>query len=248
MTRNEIIATATPFECVAWRYEAARKALAEARAVDEVREIHDEDKNLAHRARNEARKSEEEFETFLVKAKKRQQDAIEGNRPNRTSFTADNEWFTPAEYIALARAVMGTIDLDAASHPKAQETVQASRYFTIETDGLKQKWAGKVWLNPPYSQPEIVYFIDKLLGEFAAKRVKEAILLTHNFTDASWFHKSAKVCSAVCFTRGRIRFVALDGSIASPTQGQAFFYFGPNPKGFMAAFRDVGFILVKGAQ
>ncbi len=65
------------------------------------------DKNLAKRARNEASKSEEEHKEFVAKAKQRQLNAIEGNKVNRTSFTADNEWFTPPEYLALARTVLG---------------------------------------------------------------------------------------------------------------------------------------------
>jgi hypothetical protein len=31
---------------------------------------------------------------------------------NRTSFTGNNQWFTPPEHIELARRVLGEIDLD----------------------------------------------------------------------------------------------------------------------------------------
>jgi hypothetical protein len=44
---------------------------------------------------------------------------------NRTSFTGNNQWFTPDEHIALARQVLGEIDLDPASHEIAQQTVEA---------------------------------------------------------------------------------------------------------------------------
>ncbi|MGO9720866.1 MAG: hypothetical protein ACLPOA_09820 [Methylocella sp.] len=61
------------------------------------------DKHLADKARKFADRTEDEFETFLAKAVQKVSDGIEGRKANRTSFTADNEWFTPPEYLELAR-------------------------------------------------------------------------------------------------------------------------------------------------
>lgn len=206
------------------------------------------DKHLADKARKFAARTDDEFETFVGKAMQKITDGIEGRRPNRTGFTADNEWFTPPEYIALARAVLGGIDLDPASHRVAQKIIQAANYFTPKDDGLSREWSGRVWLNPPYAQPLIGHFVEKLVSEFAFGRVKAAILLTHNYTDTSWFHKAANVAAMICLTRGRIRFIALDGGIAAPTQGQAFFYFGNDSTAFLHKFKDVGFICSKVAS
>jgi len=107
---------------------------------------------------------------------------------------------------------------------------------------LDREWHGRVWLNPPYSQPHIARFVDKLLAEVAAGRATEAILLTHNYTDTGWFHAAAKKCAAICFTRGRIKFVNAAGKEASPTQGQAFFYFGTGIDRFRETFGGFGFI------
>jgi len=63
-------------------------------------------------------------------------------------LTGNPEWYTPAEYIELAREVMGKIDLDPASNPFAQETVKAEQFYTEDDDGLSQPWWGQVWLNP----------------------------------------------------------------------------------------------------
>ena len=160
----------------------------------------------------------------------------------RSHFTGENEWYTPAPYIEAARACLGAIDLDPATAPAAQETIRAARFFTRDDDGLKHEWRGRIWLNPPYAQPEIARFVDKLLMEVKAGRATEAILLTHNYTDTAWFHAAAGQCAALCFTRGRIRFVGASGEIAAPTQGQAFFYFGPGIERFRASFASFGFI------
>ena len=163
-------------------------------------------------------------------------------RHHRTRFTGENEWYTPAEYVEAARACLGAIDLDPATAPVAQQTVRATRFFTRDNDGLRHEWRGRIWLNPPYAQPDIARFVEKLLAELAAGRAMQAILLTHNYTDTSWFHAAAEGCAAICFTRGRIRFVSPTGGIAAPTQGQAFFYFGPGVDRFRATFGSFGFI------
>jgi phage N-6-adenine-methyltransferase len=160
-----------------------------------------------------------------------------------TQGTGENEWFTPVEYIRLAREVLGEIDLDPASHQLAQLVVQAARFFTEEQNGLAHEWHGRVWLNPPYAQPAIGHFVDKLCEERNARRVEAAIMLTHNYTDTEWFHSAIEIADLVCFTRGRVRFCKPDGTLAAPTQGQAFFYFGSKMDKFAATFRQVGFIV-----
>jgi hypothetical protein len=36
-------------------------------------------------------------------------------------------------------------------------------------------------------------------------------MLTHNYTDTTWFHQAAGACTANCFTRGRIKFYNAEG-------------------------------------
>lgn len=62
--------------------------------------------------------------------------------------SGNNEWYTPADYIALAREVMGGIDTDPATSEIANRTVQASQIFTAEDNGLTKQWSAFKWLNP----------------------------------------------------------------------------------------------------
>ena len=98
--------------------------------------------------------------------------------------SGQTEWYTPSPVVEAARAVMGGIDLDPASSAAANETVQAATYFSRADDGLAQPWAGRVFLNPPFS--DAARFISKLMAERAAGRVTEACVVTFASLDTAW--------------------------------------------------------------
>jgi phage N-6-adenine-methyltransferase len=179
-------------------------------------------------------------EQLIVAARRKADLSAAAN--HRAEGTGDNEWFTPAQYVEAARAVMGEIDLDPATHASAQQTVGAISHFTAADNGLVRPWHGRVWLNPPYVQPLIAQFVEKLVVEVNAQRVDQAILLTHNYTDTAWFHQAEAAADLLCFTRGRIKFVDVDGDDCAPTQGQAFFYYGPAVERFRETFLQFGFV------
>lgn len=162
---------------------------------------------------------------------------------HRAQGTGENEWYTPPQYLEAARHVLGGIDVDPATSVQAQETVGAALFYTAATNGLLHEWNGSVWMNPPYSQPFIHLFIEKLAIEVREGRTTAAIALTHNYTDTEWFHIAARACQAICFTRGRIKFVSPEGEEAAPTQGQAFFYFGDKVDYFADVFSQFGFVV-----
>ena len=161
--------------------------------------------------------------------------------PHVAYNSGDNEWYTPAEYIEAARAVMGRIDVDPASSATANEVVQAEVYFTAEDNGLAFDWAGRVWMNPPYSTNSIGKFASKLCQHFSDGEVKEAIVLVNNATETGWFQDMAALASAICFPRGRVKFWHKEKD-AMPLQGQAVLYFGAKAEAFQAAFAHFGFI------
>jgi len=163
-------------------------------------------------------------------------------------LTGEVEWYTPRRYLDAAVEVMDRIDLDPASSEAAQEHVKATNYFTREIDGLRQRWHGQVFLNPPYAMPHIKNFVTKMITAYQEGEFTEGILLTNNATDTAWFHLATEACSSICFTKGRISFLqARDGELlekASPTHGQAFFYFGTNQSRFCKVFSEFGTVVV----
>lgn len=157
--------------------------------------------------------------------------------------SGENEWYTPAEYIKAALATLGRIDLDPASSAKANETVDAVRFFTEQDDGLAKQWTGRVWMNPPYSASLIGKFMDKLCGHYEACDVTHAIVLVNNATETAWFQQVAQHASAICFPKRRVRFLDPLGNPGAPLQGQAVIYLGDDPEAFKANFQAFGFVL-----
>lgn len=181
-----------------------------------------------------------------------------------------NEWYTPPEYIELARNTLGTIDLDPASCDFAQEWIQANTYYTKETNGLLHNWSGKVFVNPPYGEiprkdgggnpiPLPDWYVDtcQSLGlplntknqelwsrflerEYYRESVDEAILLVRAAFGYNWVNYLLRSYPCVT-TWDRIRFINQKGRKAKAKVSTNFFYFGPDVETFLYNFEQVGF-------
>jgi hypothetical protein len=161
-------------------------------------------------------------------------------RPHVANNSGNNEWYTPPEYIEAARQALGQIDTDPASCDSAQRVVQAKTYYTAQTDGLRHKWTGKVWMNPPYAGNLVGKFADKLAHHYECGDVTDAVVLVNNATETEWFNRLIGVASAVVFPSSRIKFWNDNGVQGAPLQAQAVLYLGKDAGAFLSAFCKFG--------
>ena len=204
----------------------------------------------AHRAEKVAAIPVEEFERRVESDTPPPITALldRARRPRSGNATHDNddEWYTPPRVVSACRAAMGGIDLDPASHEVANRCVKAKRYFTVEDDGLAQPWAGRVFLNPPYSrQAGKAAFIVKLSEAFDEGTVTAAtVVLSYDFS-ASWFEPLRGRYAAICLCRGRVQFYKdVPGDGHDPALGTSLVYLGPDVGLFAQAVSELGDVVI----
>jgi hypothetical protein len=146
--------------------------------------------------------------------------------------SASDEWYTPTHIVELAVATLGAIDLDPCWHPDSP--IRATRTYTMAEDGLAHDWAGRLWLNPPYGRT-VGTWIGKLVDEYNAGRVTEALALIPARVDTAWF----QLLDAFprCFPHGRLTFSDSENSAPFPA---AIPYLGPNIRRFVEVFGAIG--------
>lgn len=119
-----------------------------------------------------------------------------------------DEWLTPREIIDS----LGPFDLDPCS-PVHRPWPTASRHFTIETNGLAQLWAGRVWMNPPYGSET-----ERWMNRLADHGNGIALIFARTETE-TWFVHIWTKAHAVFFFKGRIAFCHVDGHKARTSAG-----------------------------
>jgi len=166
-------------------------------------------------------------------------------RPHVMNNSKNDEWYTPKYIVDIARNIMGNIDLDPASCFLANQIVNADKYYSLEDDGLQQKWFGRVWLNPPYSKMAIKRFSETFLEKYKMKEFDEGIILVNNATETRWFQTLLHSASCACLLKGRVRFYNdMLEQANSPLQGQCLLYFGINTLRFSEETSVVGSVLM----
>jgi hypothetical protein len=155
-------------------------------------------------------------------------------------FSSDTpEHYTPQDFLESVREVFGDIpDLDPCSNSHETPNVKARRHYTVEDDGLKQPWGGRVFMNPPYGR-EVPAWIEKVRREWESGQVTELIALLPSRTDTEWFNALTVDTddAVICFLSGRLTFIGNNDPAPFPSMAV---YLGPKHDIFAAVFDELG--------
>lgn len=146
--------------------------------------------------------------------------------PVNKTLTSSNsdEHNTPSYLVEAAREVLGAIDLDPMSNDLANETINATNYYTKKEDGLSKEWLGNVWLNPPFSLSKLA--IPKLINSYELGDIAQAVLLVKS--DVSTQKYKLLYPYPFCELNRRVKFVAPDNNNQGSPFPVVMFYLGKN--------------------
>jgi phage N-6-adenine-methyltransferase len=118
-------------------------------------------------------------------------------------------WGTPRDFFfTLDAEFQFTVDVCA-----TKENALCQKFFTPEDDGLRQRWEGVAWMNPPYS--DVKTWIAKAYAE--SRKGATVVCLVPSRTDTAWFHDFVMPYAETRFVRGRLKFGGSRNSAPFPS-------------------------------
>lgn len=127
---------------------------------------------------------------------------------NKVMFSSKNDiWETPQDFFEKLDEEFN-FDCDVCALP---ENAKCKKYYTPEQDGLKQKWVGVCYMNPPYGK-KIKEWVKKA---YESDTIVVALLPAR--TDTKWFHDYIYGKSEIRFLRGRLKFGGVKNSAPFPS-------------------------------
>ncbi len=127
-------------------------------------------------------------------------------------------WSTPQDFFDNLNEEFN-FTLDPCATP---DNAKCKKYFTKETDGLKQNWQGEtVFCNPPYGKA-IKHWVKKCYEE-SLKPDTTVVMLIPARTDTAYFHDYVyHKAEEIRFIRGRLKFGEAKNSAPFPSMVVVF--------------------------
>lgn len=146
------------------------------------------------------------------------------------------DWYTPPWIFERMNVLF---DLDPCQPVGGISWIPVWQKFTIEDDGLKQPWSGRVWLNPPYGKNTYTW-LEKMHNH------RNGISLVFARTDCKWFHDFVAKSDAILFLAGRIKFVdglGVTGGTGAGSGSMLIAWGSENVK-ILQSMSDLGYLVV----
>lgn len=149
---------------------------------------------------------------------------------------------TPHEFRPLIfRQFRGPAGLDPCYDPTGLRLARRLYDLRRGQDGLSLPWSGRVWLNPPYSNPA-PWLRRAALHHFYGLAETLAIV---NVSSASayWRDYVWRGARAICFLHGRVSFLYNGRIVEGNRYDQAVLYYGWNVRRFRWIWRSKGAVV-----
>ena len=138
------------------------------------------------------------------------------------------DWYTP-RYIFAELGI--EFDIDVCSPGRdIVPWIPARKHLTINEDGLKAKWHGTVWCNPPYNR-QTPKWLKRMLEH------NNGIAFVFGRTDTQWFHLYCRPANAILFIEGRVKFIRFD-QVKAYLTGQKVKNAGSGAGSMLVAYGD----------
>lgn len=116
-----------------------------------------------------------------------------------------DDWATPQEFFDNLNHVFN-FDMDVCA---TEENAKCPDFIDPVTDGLREYWNGKCWMNPPYGRGVIDKWVKK-----AFEHSDLVVCLLPARTDTRWWQDYCMKADVIHFVKGRLKFG--DGKNSAP--------------------------------
>lgn len=140
-----------------------------------------------------------------------------------------DQWATPQALFDKLDEEFG-FDVDVCALP---ENAKCKKFYSPEEDGLRFRWTGTVWMNPPYGRG-IAKWVKKAYE--ASQGGATVVALIPNRSNAPWWHEWVMRANELRFVRKKVAFVGSTRGV--PFFGSVIAIFRPYKQGTVISSYD----------